>query len=247
MTRCSEGTGSASETHPREEGRQGRDVRRMVEQWLAEYRDAMLEVASRFEGKAIRAEDIVQEAASVAVSLSDKAVNVASPRKWLASVTRNVGLRVWRKRKRRAEHDETLLTDRPDWLGEDAMTSWLQAALLGELRNRLVEAIRCLPAAQGRVVLGMLDGLEDDEIAKMEGIKQTTVRVRRHRAVLRLREMLVAETSVFHPPTHPPTHLARILRIRNAMMELRAVVGLRPSSAAGLEVKRIVPVAATTW
>ena len=116
---------------------QNLETRASVERWLANHRGAMLSVARRFAGRATSAEDIVQEASMVAMSLLAKAPSVSSPRKWLSAITRNVGLHVWRKRKGTARHHNAFLMDRPDdWFGEDPVANWHEAESLGARESR---------------------------------------------------------------------------------------------------------------
>ncbi len=182
-------------------------MRASVERWLGENRSAMLSMARKFQGRATRADDIVQEASLAAMSLLDKAASVSSPRKWLIAITRYVGLRVWRKRKGRARHDRTLLTDRPEWVGDDALASWREAESLGELRDRVLEVAARLPRGQRNVIMAMFDAMDDDEIAAVEGVAESTVRVRRCRAIQGLRQLLAVETDV------PPSVVSRIHRL----------------------------------
>lgn len=188
------------------------NMRAAVERWLAENRSAMLSMARKFEGRANRADDVVQEASLVAMSMLDKAASVSSPRKWLVAITRYVGLRVWRKRKRRARHDLALLTDRPDWVGEDGLASWREAESLGELKDLVFPVAARLPRGQRNVIMAMFDAMDDDEIAAMEGVAESTVRVRRHRAVQKLRQLLATKTNV-SPSVRPSVPL--VIRIHS--------------------------------
>ena len=92
-----------------------------VEQWISEHRSAMLAMARRFEGGMTRADDIVQEALTIAWRRRCKTGPVDSIKGWLLTITRYVGLRAVTKRKRRADHDDTFEQDPPAWLKDDAV------------------------------------------------------------------------------------------------------------------------------
>ena len=54
----------------------------------------------------------------------------------------------------------------------------------------MLAAASCLAPSLRMVVYGMLDDMEDDAFAEREAIAKATVRVRRHRAIHRLRAHL---------------------------------------------------------
>lgn len=160
---------------------------RTVERLLSAHRMAMLAVARRFEGRVTRADDIVQQASLEALSAAHKLPFVKRVDAWLLGITRNVGLRVVAKRKRRARLDEALLAACPDWACGGRDDDLKQTDSLAESRDRVLGAACCLPPSLRMVVYGMLDDMEDDLLAEREAIAKATVRVRRHRAIHRLR------------------------------------------------------------
>lgn len=166
---------------------------RTLERLLSAHRQAMLAVARRFEGRVNRADDIVQQASLEALSAAHKLPVVICAEAWLLGITRNVGLRVVAKRKRRARLDEALLAACPDWACGGRDDDLKQTDSLAESRDRLLGATCCLPPSLRMVVYGMLDDMEDDLLAERAAIAKATVRVRRHRAIHRLRAHLRAQ------------------------------------------------------
>ena len=171
------------------------------QQWLKEHRRMMLSYARRYAGTVSRAEDIVQEALTIAWSRRDKAATVDSLERWLLGITKNVGLRTVTKRKRRAGHNNTLRADPPYWLRDDVLEEWLSGNGGQDSWDRVLEALDQLPPAQRRVLLDMLDGTEDSEIAENEAIAVATVRVRRYRAISSLRQALFSGAPQDGPAT----------------------------------------------
>lgn len=164
-----------------------------LERWLTDHRAAMLEVARRYEGSAIRAEDIVQEAAVKAISLTDRAPAVEHPRRWLRTITRHAGLRAVTKSKRRRELWVKGLVDPTIELEQElrSVDDWEREVILSDRLGIVLDAVRQLHPAQREVIWSRLDGKRDDEIAKALGISKTTVRVRWHRAVKMLRDKIL--------------------------------------------------------
>ena len=156
----------------------------------------MLAMARRFEGGMTLADDIVQEASLVAMSLVDKAASVSAPpqvacghheERWVARVE---------EAECQGASRQSTAEGSSGWFGEDPTATWQEAMALSGLKCRVMEAIVELPPKQRNVVLDMLNGMEDDEIAAMEGVAESTVRVRRHRAVRKMRQALAVETNV---------------------------------------------------
>jgi RNA polymerase sigma-70 factor (ECF subfamily) len=63
-------------------------------------------------------------------------------------------------------------------------------ASAGELRTRLMDAVRAIPLGQRQVVALLLEGLTHAEIADVLGITESNVAVRAVRARKELRERL---------------------------------------------------------
>ena len=186
-----------------------------LQRWLTDYRPAMLAVARRYEGRAIRAEDIVQDAAVKAISLTGRVPKVERPRQWLRTITRHAALRAVTRRRRRAKllmqglEDPTVDLDRE----ERVLKDWETDASLSERLGLVMDAVGSLRPTLREVVWLRLDGKQNDEIAKTLQITRATVRVRWHRAIKALRDTLVRGQKHMFPPTHPPTHPPRMILV----------------------------------
>ncbi|MDE2782848.1 MAG: sigma-70 family RNA polymerase sigma factor [Gemmatimonadota bacterium] len=156
-----------------------------LERWLTEHRAAMLEVARRYEGHAIRADDIVQEAAVKALSLTDRVPAVKHPCQWLRTITRYAGLRAATRRKHRGEIWGKGLADPTVGLEREprVVGNWEREGVLYDRLGIVTDAVRHLHPSQREVVRLKLDGKRDDEIAEALEISKATVRVRWHRGI----------------------------------------------------------------
>jgi RNA polymerase sigma-70 factor (ECF subfamily) len=119
---------------------------------------------------------------------------------------------------------EELMPDRDDFERLDGRISASPegAAIRGEQGQRLREAIRSLPPHY-RIVLVLRDmeGLTDEEVAEITGLRQGTIRVRLHRARLFVRKELaklngstknrVARRA--HRSVEPPSRTGRCKKI----------------------------------
>jgi RNA polymerase sigma-70 factor (ECF subfamily) len=115
---------------------------------------------------------------------------------WLYTVAKNRCLMSRRKSKFAPKVElslEELMPDRDDFERLDGRISVSPegAAIRGEQGQRLREAIRSLPPHY-RIVLVLRDmeGLTDEEVAEITGLRQGTIRVRLHRARLFVRKEL---------------------------------------------------------
>lgn len=158
------------------------ESRALVARWLVAHHAAMLRLASSFADSMHAPEDIVAQARLVALERHMEAGDVASPRGWVLAITKSVGIQVVRKRDRRSELRGAALPDDADLLGsgdEDVFQQWPD-----ENRERVLEIARGLPDALREMVDDVLiDGLDDDEIAKRRRITRSAVRHRRKRAI----------------------------------------------------------------
>ncbi|PDW02855.1 RNA polymerase sigma factor [Candidatus Viridilinea mediisalina] len=121
---------------------------------------------------------------------------------WIYRIATNEGLMLLRQRRPRVDLDALAETLQPDDLPQ-ANEMWspdpLRAALNGELRNKIEQAIASLPEPLRLVlVLRDLEALSTEETAAHLGISPGAVKVRLHRARTRLREMLA-----HYLATHP--------------------------------------------
>lgn len=142
------------------------------------------------------AEDIMQEVLLKSLPYlksfqSSKALAV-----WLYEVAKNCCLMSRRRSKFAPKAElslEDMLSDRADLGRIDGRTSVSpeEAAIQGEQRKRLRDAVQLLPPHYSIVVeLHDLNGLKDEEVGEILGLRVGAVRVRLHRARLLLRNEL---------------------------------------------------------
>jgi RNA polymerase sigma-70 factor (ECF subfamily) len=115
---------------------------------------------------------------------------------WIYRIATNEGLMLLRKRKPQVALDEVAETLQPDELPQQR-AAWapdpLRAALNGELHRELERAIAALPEPLRVVVeLRDIEQLSTEETAERLGLSEGAVKVRLHRARLKLREALNA-------------------------------------------------------
>ncbi|NTU84532.1 MAG: sigma-70 family RNA polymerase sigma factor [Chloroflexales bacterium] len=115
---------------------------------------------------------------------------------WIYRIATNEGLMLLRKRRPTVALDDVAETLQPDELPH-SRGAWdadpMRAALDGELRVRIEQAIADLPESLRVVVLLRdMQGLSTEEAAEQLGITPGAVKVRLHRARLRLREVLAS-------------------------------------------------------
>ena len=142
------------------------------------------------------AEDTMQEVLVKSLPYLAKFDSSKALAVWLYTVAKNRCLMSRRKSKFAPKVKlslEELMPDRDDFERLDGRISvspeW--AAIVGEEGQRLREAIRSLPPHY-RIVLVLRDmeGLTDEEVAEITGLRQGTIRVRLHRARLFVRKEL---------------------------------------------------------
>lgn len=142
------------------------------------------------------AEDTMQEVLVKSLPYLAKFDSSKALAVWLDTVAKNRCLMSRRKSKFAPKVElslEELMPDRDDFERLDGRicVSPEGAAIRGEQRQRLREAIRSLPPHY-RIVLVLRDmeGLTDEEVAEITGLRQGTIRVRLHRARLFVRKEL---------------------------------------------------------
>lgn len=133
------------------------------------------------------AEDVCQDAFLKAYRSRDTVRDQSVVVGWLARIARNAALDHVRGRGRRKRlHDE--VTEQAEATGALVQT---KEQVHEDERERLRDAVADLPEAEALVVtLRFLEGMTPAKIAERLGEKPTTVRVRLHRALKRLREVL---------------------------------------------------------
>ena len=115
---------------------------------------------------------------------------------WLYRIATNEALMLLRQRSPRIDLDNVADTIQADEIPQH-LTPWTldpaTAALNSELRATLEQALMALPETLRVVfVLRDIQGLSTEETAAMLGLGESAVKVRLHRARLRLRELLSA-------------------------------------------------------
>ena len=152
-----------------------------------EHWEAMLQVARRYSGRAVTAEDIVQDAFVIACQNPQRVQEVDSARAWLVRVTRNLARQAARKRYRR----EKLLLQHY-W--QDSGTQDLESPGTETQLERVLRAAELLPRGQRETLHNMLvHGMPDEGIAAALGVAKATVRSYRFRAIRRLKQLLEEE------------------------------------------------------
>jgi len=168
-----------------------------LEQALALLQNTVFSFSMRVCGQRQDAEDTMQEVLLKSVPHLPK---FASPRAllvWLYKVAKNRCLMSRRRSKYAPDRElslEELMPDRRELekLSAEGGINPEKFAIRSEEASRLREAIQRLPA-QYRIVLVLRDmeGLTDEDVAEITGLRTGTVRVRLHRARLFVRKELM--------------------------------------------------------
>lgn len=168
-----------------------------LESALALLQNTVFSFSMRVCGQREDAEDTMQEVLLKSVPYLPKFESPKALVVWLYKVAKNRCLMSRRKSKFAPAQElslEDLMPDRMELeqLGSDGKISPEAYAIQGEQAARLREAVQKLPA-QYRIILVMRDmeGLTDDEVAEITGLRPGTVRVRLHRARLFVRKELM--------------------------------------------------------
>jgi len=168
-----------------------------VEQALALLQNTVFSFSMRVCGHREDAEDTMQEVLLKSVPQLPKFASPKALMVWLYKVAKNRCLMNRRKSKFAPAHQlslDELMPDRKelDQLSLDGKINPESFAIRGEEALRLRNAVQKLPP-QYRIVLVLRDmeGLTDDEVAEITGVRAGTVRVRLHRARLFVRKELM--------------------------------------------------------
>ncbi|MBZ5722518.1 MAG: sigma-70 family RNA polymerase sigma factor [Acidobacteriia bacterium] len=175
--------------------RQGDDA--ALEQALGLLQDTVFSFSMRVCGQRQDAEDTMQEVLLKSVPQLPKFDNPKALVVWLYKVAKNRCLMSRRRSKFAPQQDlslEELMPDRKELeqLSTDGSINPEAFAIRSEEAGRLREAIQRLPPPY-RIVLVLRDmeGLTDEEVAEITGLRSGTVRVRLHRARLFVRKELM--------------------------------------------------------
>ena len=187
---------------------------RALEQALTLLQNTVFSFSMRVCGQREDAEDTMQEVLVKSVAYLPKFDSPKALLVWLYKVAKNRCLMSRRRSKFAPQQElslEELMPDRQELerLGTDGINPEA-FAIRSEEAGRLRETIQKLPA-QYRIVLVLRDmeGLTDEEVAEITGLRAGTVRVRLHRARLFVRKELMktwkprprkAEEVVASPP-----------------------------------------------
>lgn len=141
---------------------------------------ALLRYLRRMAGSAAGAEDLLHETFVQALRHTDRLSEAVSPRAWLFTVARNLGITALRRQRRVTA------------LSEDVPVA--EAEPEDPRREAVRQAILALPDAQREALeLRLRHELSYEEIAAITGVPIGTVRSRLHHAVRRLRETVGRE------------------------------------------------------
>jgi len=168
-----------------------------LEQALALLQNTVFAFSMRVCGQRQDAEDTMQEVLLKSVPHLPKFDSPKALVVWLYKVAKNRCLMSRRRSKFAPKEDlslEELMPDRKELeqLSSDGSINPEAFAIRSEEAGRLRDAIQKLPP-QYRIVLVMRDmeGLTDEEVAEITGLRSGTVRVRLHRARLFVRKELM--------------------------------------------------------
>jgi RNA polymerase sigma-70 factor, ECF subfamily len=168
-----------------------------VEQALALLQNTVFSFSMRVCGQREDAEDTMQEVLLKSVPQLPKFQNPKALLVWLYKVAKNRCLMTRRKSKFAPTQElslDQLMPDRHELerLTADGRIDPEAFAIRSEEASRLRDAVQKLPP-QYRIVLVLRDmeGLTDDEVAEITGVRSGTVRVRLHRARLFVRKELL--------------------------------------------------------
>lgn len=168
-----------------------------VEQALALLQSTVFSFSMRVCGQREDAEDTMQEVLLKSIPNLPKFDNPKALLVWLYKVAKNRCLMSRRKSKFAPAHElslDELMPDRTELeqLSADGRVDPEAFAIRSEQASRLRAAVRKLPP-QYRIVLVLRDmeGLTDDEVAEITGVRSGTIRVRLHRARLFVRKELI--------------------------------------------------------
>lgn len=201
-----------------------------VEQALALLQNTVFSFSMRVCGHREDAEDTMQEVLLKSVPQLPKFDSPKALVVWLYKVAKSRCLMNRRKSKFAPAHElslEELMPDRKELeqLSADGKINPESFAIRSEEASLLRNAVQKLPP-QYRIVLVLRDmeGLTDEEVAEITGLRAGTVRVRLHRARLFVRkELMKTWTARVNPKTRqprPPHHHSRPGRCKAMFAEL---------------------------
>jgi RNA polymerase sigma-70 factor (ECF subfamily) len=167
------------------------------EQLLRTYGGRMLAVARRFVHNEEDARDVVQDAFLAAFKGIDRFEGHSQLGTWLHRIVVNTALQKFRSRQRKPEKsiDDLLPAYREDGHRDQPDAPWSESATgaleRGETRALVRDSIDQLPEAYRTVLLLRdIEGLDNEEAARILGMSVPAVKSRLHRARQALRTLL---------------------------------------------------------
>src|SRR5215469_10589647 len=192
-----------------------------VEQALSLLQNTVFSFSMRVCGQREDAEDTMQEVLLKSIPHLPKFDSPKALLVWLYRVAKNRCLMSRRKSKFAPTHElslEELMPGRNELeqLSADGKINPESFAIRSEQASRLRDAVQKLPP-QYRIVLVLRDmeGLTDDEVAEITGVRAGTVRVRLHRARLFVRKELM-KTWMAREKKKAPLHANGAEKLRPA-------------------------------
>ena len=201
-----------------------------VERALALLQNTVFSFSMRICGQREDAEDTMQEVLLKSIPQLPKFDSPKALVVWLYKVAKTRCLMNRRKSKFAPQHElslDELMPDRKELeqLSADGRVNPESFAIRSEQASRLREAVQKLPP-QYRIVLVLRDmeGLTDEEVAEITGLRKGTVRVRLHRARLFVRKELMrtwmAQSDKKLRPHRPSGEALRPARCKAMFAEL---------------------------
>ncbi|MBI5158311.1 MAG: sigma-70 family RNA polymerase sigma factor [Acidimicrobiia bacterium] len=151
------------------------------------YRDTVYTLAVRLVGPDL-APDVTQEALIRAWRAMPRFRGDAALGTWLHRITVNTA---WTMRKRAARYETSQLEESIEDPGDGPEHAGVLVGVRADLREALEQLT---PGQRAVLVLRDVYGWTHAEVSRELGITQTTAKVRLHRARMRLRELLEAES-----------------------------------------------------
>lgn len=155
------------------------------ERLIREHGAAVVRLASAYERNTASRDDLVQEIALALWRALPGFRGECSERTLVFRIAHNRAV----THVERSRHGAAVGLDNATEIADHRRTPEMQASA-GELRERLLEAVRAIPLGHRQVIALLLEGLTHAEIAEVLGITEVNVAVRAARARKGLRERL---------------------------------------------------------
>jgi len=153
------------------------------------------------------AEDVTQEVLLLATTRADQLDDPGHADRWVYGITRNRMHRVRGRLNRQTEHEQSLdcVTDEDEgeirsWLADDTPGPE-ELAMSADRLSMVLEGIQSLPPHDREVLMAVVDGVTDRELAARDGYTIMAVRLRRYRARRRLASLLDSDADAESPTT----------------------------------------------